>query len=123
MKIKNVSCEQFAGIRDKSVKLSDGLNVIYGKNESGKSTMVNLLSRTLFQNAKLDARTDKDFKKLYFPAGKKGGRSTADFVDGKVVLETEDGTYTLSKEWGADARCTLSTPDGSVRDQKKSMRF
>ena len=67
MKITNVSCTQFAGIRDRSISLFDGINVIYGKNESGKSTLVNLLSRTLFQNARLDRRSDKEFIELYFP--------------------------------------------------------
>ena len=61
MKIKNISCTQFAGIRYRDVSLADGINVIYGKNESGKSTVVNLISRTLFQNAKLDRRSDKEF--------------------------------------------------------------
>ena len=67
MKIREISCKQFAGIRDKSLSFEDGINVVYGKNETGKSTMVNLLSRTLFQNAKIDSRTDKTFKELYFP--------------------------------------------------------
>lgn len=118
MIIKNISCGQFAGIRDRSIDLDDGINVIYGKNESGKSTLVNLLSRTLFQNAKLDGRKDKEFIGNYFPSAKKGGIS-GDFVDGEVTFETEKGSYTLSKEWGTEARCSLSTPDGKIRDQKK----
>ena len=37
MKITNISCTQFAGVRDRSVSFTDGINVIYGKNESGKA--------------------------------------------------------------------------------------
>ena len=117
MKIRNISCTQFAGVRDRNVALSDGINVIYGKNESGKSTLVNLLSRTLFQNVRIDKRSDKDFIELYFPSARKSGAAAGDFIDGKVSFETEKGTYTLSKEWGVDPRCTLMTPDGIIRDQ------
>ena len=117
MKITNISCTQFAGVRDRNVSFTDGINVVYGKNESGKSTLVNLLSRTLFQNARLDGRSDKDFHNLYFPGAKKGSNVTGDFADGKITLETQNGTYTLSKEWGSDSHCTLSTPDGVIRDQ------
>lgn len=119
MKIRNVSCTQFAGVRDRNVSFCDGLNVIYGKNESGKSTLVNLISRTLFQDARLDRRKDRDFFERYFPAAKKNAAGVADFVDGKITLEDENGTYTLSKEWGVDPRCTLSTPDGVTRDQNQ----
>lgn len=119
MKITNISCTQFAGVRDRSVALTDGINVIYGKNESGKSTLVNLISRTLFQDAKLDRRSHKDFFENYFPSAKKGASFAADFADGKITFETENGTFTLSKDWGSDSRASLSTPDGVIRDSAK----
>lgn len=62
---------------------------------------------------------------MYFPGAKKGSSITGDFVDGKIIFETENGTYTLSKEWvsdkkrGSDSRCILSTPDGVIREQSK----
>ena len=119
MMIKNVSCTQFAGVRDRSISFTDGINIVYGKNKSGKSTLVNLISRTLFQNAKLDRRKDKDFPVLYFPGARKGSGIVGDFADGRITFDTADGTYTLSKEWGGDSRCTLSTPNGVIRDQRK----
>ena len=67
MKIKKVSTDQFAGIREREVSFGEGINVVYGKNESGKSTLVNLISRTLFQDAKTDRRKDKEFIARYFP--------------------------------------------------------
>lgn len=119
MKLRNISCIQFAGMRDCSVSLTDGVNVIYGKNESGKSTLINLLSRTLFQNVKINQRIDKEFLNLYFPSARKGSENSGDFADGKLTFETSKGCYTLSKEWGTQSRCLLSTPEGVFRDQEK----
>lgn len=116
MKIKKISCEQFAGVRDLDVSFDDGINVIYGKNESGKSTLVNLLSRTLFQKAQIDGRRDKNFIGTYFPSVAKG-KSPLKTIDGKVSIETSDGTYTLTKEWGESTRVSFSTPDGVLRRQ------
>ena len=43
MKISKVSCTQFAGIRNQEFTFTDGINLVYGKNESGKSTLANLI--------------------------------------------------------------------------------
>ena len=117
MKIKNLSCKQFAGLRDSSVSFADGINVVYGKNESGKSTLVNLLSRTLFQEAKVKGNSTqvKEFRDLYYPAGRRGKTTANLYPDGKVSFETADGVYTLEKEWGDDeSRCRLTTPDDDL---------
>lgn len=119
MKITNISCTQFAGVGERNMSFTDGVNVIYGKNESGKSTMVNLLSRTLFQNARIDGRKDKEFKGLYFPGARKDSKIKGDFIDGKVIIETESGAYKLEKEWGEDSFCKLHTPDGVISDQEQ----
>ena len=119
MKLKNISCTQFAGIRDREIALEDGINVIFGQNESGKSTLVNLISCTLFQKAKLDGRSNKDFKRLYFPSARKDSSIQGDFADGSVTFETEEGRYILKKEWGSDSRVMLHTPQGVLRETNK----
>ncbi|WDC84778.1 AAA family ATPase [Caloramator sp. mosi_1] len=67
MKLRKVECKQFAGLRDKKVEFSDGLNVVYGKNEAGKSTIVEAISNTIFKDAKIGSRREKIRNlKIYF---------------------------------------------------------
>mgnify|MGYP004599401411 FL=1 len=40
MKIKKYKTGQFAGIMDRDIEFSDGMNVIVGDNEAGKSTIL-----------------------------------------------------------------------------------
>ncbi len=120
MKLKEIYTEQFAGIRDRSVSLEDGINVVFGKNESGKSTFVNLLSRTLFQQACLDGRKDKEFRALYFPGRRKGTTQTGDFIHGEITFETNDGVYQFYKKWSDKPECRLTMPSGEkLEDSKK----
>lgn len=112
MKIKEVSTKQFAGIRDRRILLHDGVNVIFGKNEAGKSTFVNLVLGLLFQDVKIDGRKDKSFKENAFPAVRIDGGSSGDKIDGNIVLGAENGDYTLHKVWKKDSEgnSELSTP-------------
>ena len=71
MKLKEVQCDQFAGLNRNdpasTIKFGDGLNLIVGDNEQGKSTMVDLIYYLLFKDVKLDTRSDKEFIARYFP--------------------------------------------------------
>ena len=99
MIIKKIESGQFAGLRDQDVRFEDGMNLLIGENEAGKSTIVDLLYHLFFTDAKLDRRSDKAFMDRYFPKDVSGTQVT--FVDGEVLFETENGTYRLSKEWAA----------------------
>lgn len=116
MKIKKLECDQFAGIDDADYSFNDRMNVIVGKNESGKSTLIELIYQTLFHTVNLKKNTDKDFINSFFPVKKDTGVQ-GDTIDGKIVFETDDGSYTLTKEWSQDksnSSIKLKTPDGST---------
>lgn len=113
MKIKSISCDQFAGLKEFDLDFEDGMNIIMGKNEAGKSTTLELIYNTLFQSAKLNARTDAAFIDSYFPKNADG--TIGKVIDGKVKLKTDEGTYIFSKEWDkSEGSCRLKLPDGSV---------
>ena len=97
MKIKKIECDQFAGINDKTIDFNDNINILYGKNESGKSTILELLHALLFQKASLNKKTDKDFIQKNFPHKATG--VDGDIIDGKITIENNGDKYTLAREW------------------------
>jgi len=48
MKIKNIKINGFGKLKDKEINLSDGINVIYGKNEAGKSTLLKYITSMFY---------------------------------------------------------------------------
>lgn len=56
MRIRRVVIESFGALRDRSYELSDGLNVLYGPNESGKTSTMEFIRSVLVPSTK---------KKLY----------------------------------------------------------
>lgn len=101
MKIKSVSTDQFAGLMDKSISFEDGINVVYGKNESGKSTLVNLIYNTLFTPSKL--KSNSEFNKAFFPVNNEKRKVSYDTVDGTVKFTVADNIYKIQKSWGFDS--------------------
>lgn len=113
MNLKKVECEQFAGLLDREIIFEDGLNIVIGENESGKSTMLELIYQLLFKNVKLHKVKDKEFIKRYFPAEKVNGVQ-GDCIGGVLRFETSKGVYKIEKEWEkGQGNCKLITPDGT----------
>ena len=48
MKIRKIMVNGFGKLTDRSYSLSDGLNVIYGNNEAGKSTLHRFIGAVFF---------------------------------------------------------------------------
>ena len=43
MKIKNIKVNAYGNIENKDINLEEGINIIHGANESGKSTLLNYI--------------------------------------------------------------------------------
>lgn len=110
MKIKSFSTEQFAGIRtDKPITFADGMNVVLGNNEAGKSTMISAINYGLNKPVKLNLKSDKEFIAAVFPTG---GEDT---VDATVCIQDKGQNYTIRKVWDrtGDATAVEFKPENS----------
>lgn len=117
MYIKSYETERFAGLKDVKLEFNKGINVILGPNESGKSTVIHGIHSTLFKNIKLKMNNNKDknFHSYFMPI------SGGDSIDGKVVLETKEGEYEISKEWGSNENIILKTPNNKILKDEKTI--
>ena len=48
MKIENIKVNSYGILKEKEINLKDNLNIIYGKNESGKSTLLNYMKNIFY---------------------------------------------------------------------------
>ncbi|SHJ71539.1 exonuclease SbcC [Anaerobranca californiensis DSM 14826] len=109
MKIKEYSCSQFGALKNIKIELKDGLNVILGPNEAGKSTVVEGIYATLFKGSNIKNKTkeDKDFLNRFKPL------PTGDFFDGYLSLSKENGEYRVYKRWNKKPESKMELPDGT----------
>lgn len=97
MKLKSFHTDIFAGINDIDLEFEDGLNVLVGSNEAGKSSIIDALFVSLFIEPKLrynysDLRGE-GFRARYFPYPE------GNYVDGKLEFSIGEDDYTIYKKW------------------------
>lgn len=101
MKIRGWEIDGFGALRDSAVAaLPDGLTVVHGANEAGKTTLLEFLRRMLFG-----------------PGANGGGPSYAPLgggpYRGRLRLEGGDGQYVVTRDFAARAVPDVTRPDGS----------
>ena len=64
MKINNLKINGFGKLIDKEIKLTDGINIIYGENEDGKTTLQKFIFSMFYGAAKnKNGKEISDFEK------------------------------------------------------------
>ena len=83
MQIKNVKINNYGKIKNKEILFSDNINVIYGENESGKSTLLHFIINSLYGISKnKKGKEYSDFEK-YKPW-------SGDDFSGKITYELDN---------------------------------
>ena len=93
MQIKNIKINNYGKIKDKDISFSDNINVIYGENEAGKSTLMHFIINSLYGISKnKKGKEYSDFEK-YKPW------SGEDF-SGKISYELDnDKKYEIFRDF------------------------
>ena len=105
MIIEKVIINTFGGLSKKEMDFKEGMNVIIGPNESGKSTIYNAIENTLFTPSNL---TPSKFRKQmgrFIPVG--GG----DTIEVTIHFKRNGKEYILQRRWGASVSSSLTLPE------------
>ena len=85
MKIKNIKINNYGNLENKEINLENKINIIYGKNESGKSTLLNYIKNIFYGISKnKNGKEISDYEK-YNPWGKQE-------FSGKIKYELDNGS-------------------------------
>ena len=83
MKIKNIKINNYGNLKQKEINLENNINIIYGKNETGKSTLLNYLKNIFFGISKnKNGKEISDYEK-YLPW-------SGEEFSGKIKYELDD---------------------------------
>ncbi|MBW2065744.1 MAG: AAA family ATPase [Deltaproteobacteria bacterium] len=116
MILKKMTIKTFGGLFDREIELRNGLNIILGPNESGKSTIYHAIERTLFTPSKLTPSKLKRHMERFLPIG--GG----DTIEVSIDFEDRGGEYSLRRRWGKEALSELKLPGGSLISDDNSIQ-
>lgn len=108
MIIEKVTINSFGGLSKKEMDLQEGMNVIIGPNESGKSTIYNAIENTLFTPSNLTPAKFRKQMGRFIPVV--GG----DTIEVVIHFKRKGSAYVLQRRWGATVASSLTLPDGSI---------
>ena len=122
MKINYIKINGFGKLKNKDIKLSDGLNVVYGENEAGKSTLLKFLPAMFYGISKNKAGKDITDYDKYMPW-------SGDDFSGKISITLDDDrSYEVYRDFKKKAPVIYNDLKEDVtktftQDKTKGARF
>ncbi len=92
MKLNKIYISAFGGLKDFTLELSDGLNVIYGNNEDGKSTVAAFIKAMFYGTGRNTKNLADSVRLKYTP----WDNST---MAGRIFFENDGKNYCLEREF------------------------
>ncbi len=92
MKINKIYISAFGGLKDFSLDLTDGLNIIYGNNEDGKSTVAAFIKAMFYGTGRNTKSISDSIRLKYTP----WDNST---MAGRIYFEHQNKRYCLEREF------------------------
>lgn len=114
MIIKKIRIKSFGGIKDKEIDLQEGINLVYGENEKGKSTIENFIRAWLFGFSTVRGNKN-NLRKKYMPfSGEK--------MQGELLVNHNGKDYIISRSFGLTKKEDTSTVyDGLTGEEIKDI--
>lgn len=108
MILQKIILHPFGGFAHREIEFKPGLNVIYGSNDVGKSTLFRAIECAFFLPTKLRTNTieGRDLKRL-IPMG-------GDHAKVTLYFQKQGHAYCLEKTWGSSASSKLILHNGAV---------
>ncbi|MDO5559456.1 MAG: AAA family ATPase [Oscillospiraceae bacterium] len=110
MKISTIYIKNFGKLKNFRFDLKPGLNMIYGENEAGKTTIMNFIKMMFYGSSSKSSDIYKNIRKRYQPwdGGPMGGFIEFNFLNTNYRIEREFGSSNVSdtvKLWNLDTGC------------------
>lgn len=103
MIIKKINVKSFGKLKNKEIELKDGLNIIYGENESGKSTLQSFIKVILYGVDNKKGKKTLSDRAKYTPLGESS-------FSGELLIEENGEEILIDRSFGK----TKKYDDGNI---------
>ncbi|ELC8348353.1 AAA family ATPase [Clostridium perfringens] len=103
MIIKKINVKSFGKLKNKEIELKDGLNIIYGENESGKSTLQSFIKLMLYGVCNKKGKKTLSDRAKYTPLGESS-------FSGELLIEENGEEILIDRSFGK----TKKYDDGNI---------